>query len=625
MDFSRQKFKNLIEELEEFAEADPVGYRWRVIGLACLGYGYLFLVLGVVAILAVCMLLLFYVDVQVAVYVNFVVGIPLLVGGWTVLRALFVRFEIPEGQTLEREDFSELFNRIDEIRSELDAPAVDKVILNGEFNAAIVEVPLFGVFGWRRNYLMLGLPLLKILSAREVDAVIAHEFGHLSENHGKLGAWIYRVRRTWNRLAESMAEGRGPPFLFAKFVQWFIPYFSAYSFVLARSEEYEADSCAAEVAGADVLGRALSKISVGSRILEEEYYPELEKRNTREPEPPEQHVSDMSELLESAVYEDAEPHLLRALNDSADLSDTHPSLSARLDALGIDETPTLRGVENSAAEAYLDEHISALSRHLDRQWNEAHRPIWTYRYEMAQVQREELESLRERAGDGDGLSCEEQWRRAVLTEQLEGKQQGLELYKEFLNRFPEDGRGQLAVAEAMLDCGDPEGVEYAKSATEKSELLVGDACELLVEYYSDRDNDEQVDYWLGRLDAFVKEKAKAERERDHIKVSDTFLPPDVEADTRDKLRSRLAEYNKIDKAFLVRKKVEHFPNEPFHILAIHHSFLGLSLSMPEVVEQLAEELDLPESIALYDLGTGGKGTRLLRKMRKIDGAQIDLD
>ena len=72
-------------------------------------------------------------------------------------------------------------------------------IIDDEFNACIVQIPRFGLFGGARNYLVIGLPLMQTLTVEQFAAVLAHEYGHLSGAHGHFSAWIYRLRVTWSR------------------------------------------------------------------------------------------------------------------------------------------------------------------------------------------------------------------------------------------------------------------------------------------------------------------------------------------------------------------------------------------------------------------------------------------
>ena len=97
---------------------------------------------------------------------------------WATLRALWVRFDEPDGVPLEREDAPALFEALDRIRQRIDGPAVHRIYLDSEFNASIRQLPRFGLFGGAVNHLSIGLPLLMALDRRRLLSVLAHEYGH---------------------------------------------------------------------------------------------------------------------------------------------------------------------------------------------------------------------------------------------------------------------------------------------------------------------------------------------------------------------------------------------------------------------------------------------------------------
>jgi Zn-dependent protease with chaperone function len=92
-----------------------------------------------------------------------------------------------------------LFQMVDKLCADAAAPRVHRIVLDNELNAAAYQTGGFlSLVGGRRT-LILGVPLLRMLNADETKAVIAHELGHFSRNHGRLGHWIYRVRAKWDR------------------------------------------------------------------------------------------------------------------------------------------------------------------------------------------------------------------------------------------------------------------------------------------------------------------------------------------------------------------------------------------------------------------------------------------
>ena len=175
----------------------------------------------------------------------------------------------PEGRFITRGQAPELFAVLDGLRKKLRGPPIHHVLITGDFNAGIVQVPRLGVAGWPANYLLLGLPLMQALSGQHIEAVLAHEYGHLAGAHGRFASWIYRVRLAWAQLAATLEEtAQWSALLFRRFFAWYAPYFAAYTFVLARANEYDADRCSADIVGADIAADALVSVAVKGRHLE---------------------------------------------------------------------------------------------------------------------------------------------------------------------------------------------------------------------------------------------------------------------------------------------------------------------------------------------------------------------
>ena len=255
--------------------------------VAALGYAYLFfivtLLIGGVGYVVWLMIAAHRLEWRLLLYL----WIPLVLAG-LVLRSMWISVPAPDGKELQREQAPQLFDLIAEVRNALAAPEVHRVLLSDEFNAKVVQVPRFGMFGWRTNYLVVGLPLLKAIGPDEFRAVIAHEFGHLSGKHGKFSGWIYYLRESWIRVLKRFEHARyHAAFVFHRFIDWYGPYFDAYSFVLARAQEYEADRYAVGISGKTVAARALVHMEGKVRALQEELWLNFYRSARDQPEAPE--------------------------------------------------------------------------------------------------------------------------------------------------------------------------------------------------------------------------------------------------------------------------------------------------------------------------------------------------
>jgi Zn-dependent protease with chaperone function len=192
-------FRRMVAEYEHTSRHDPRRFALVTAGLAAFGYASILGALGLSIVVLKW-------GVGRLVEGRFNLGLLILMVGcasllWSLIGALWARQQAPEGVAITREQAPRLFDLIEKVRRKSGAPAPDVVLLDGELNAAILQQPRLGLLGWHRNTLILGLPMLMALSVKQLAAVIAHEFGHLQGAHGKLGAWVYRTRRSWWVLA----------------------------------------------------------------------------------------------------------------------------------------------------------------------------------------------------------------------------------------------------------------------------------------------------------------------------------------------------------------------------------------------------------------------------------------
>jgi Zn-dependent protease with chaperone function len=247
-------------------------------------------------------------------------------------RALWVRSEQLTGVRITRADAPGLFDEVEAIRRTLRAPRVHRVLLTDDYNAGVVQQPRLGVLGWYQNYLLVGYPLLAALTADEARAVLAHEFAHLSRAHSRFTAWICRTRQRWSQLVHALENGsQVSPYRW--FAAWYVPYFGAYSMVLARRHEFEADRLAATIVGPEAMADALVALRIRGRAVQADFWTPLSQRATETPEVPGDVFEQLTECAVAAVPVDrALAWLEEELRAPTQVGETHPSLSARMAA-----------------------------------------------------------------------------------------------------------------------------------------------------------------------------------------------------------------------------------------------------------------------------------------------------
>ena len=251
-----EQYVSLIKDLEVSAAQNRRLYELKVVGLALLGYAY-FIALILLFVALPLMIIVFTIlrpeeMLKLLLWTAkfwwaAIPGLALYFGFLgSAVKAMFTKVPDPEETVLERQDAPELFEFIDSTCKQLQAKRPRKVFLTDQFNAAVVTMPYFGIFG-TKVYMLIGLPVMRALSPQQLKAVIAHEIGHISGKHGRVAKWTYQLEESWRRFIEfEELEGNKLAALYEKFVQWFFPLFQAYSFVLMREQEKEADDSAVE-------------------------------------------------------------------------------------------------------------------------------------------------------------------------------------------------------------------------------------------------------------------------------------------------------------------------------------------------------------------------------------------
>jgi Zn-dependent protease with chaperone function len=631
---SRDDFDALVKTLEEQAQRRPGWYAAKVAALAALAYTYIGLVFVLMVALVVGVVALVIRAPNAAtIKLAFVLG---AIGGgmaWAILKGLWVRLPPPEGLRLDPASAPALFQLIEELRRELRGPGFHEVLLEGSFNAAVMQVPRLGVFGWQKNYLLLGLPLMEGLSPEEFKAVLAHEFGHLSANHSRFGGWIYRLRRTWERIFEEIArrQQRGA-FLLTKFLAWFWPQFNAHAFVLSRANEYVADACSAQATNPAQAASALARCHLLGALLDEKFWPETFKRANNEAAPPADIYARAAALLRQPPATTDSARWLRAgfLLPTTN-SQTHPSLTDRLRALGQLPTgadqgdfptalPSVTGP--SAAEAFLGTSLPALSGRLSREWSEAVQEGWRSRHAEVARLREEM-ALAEAAAT-EGPSAEQLWKKAELLLKLEGDEAARPVVDELLAICPNHAIANFARGRHALEQDDPAGVLFLERAMAADVNAVPSACEQLYAYFARTGQREQLRAVELRMDAYHELMQKAQTERAEVTAKDPLMPAALTPEQVRQLTTLFATEKDVFEVHAARKVVAHLPENPFYVLVITvrppwYVPRGNDANQ-KLVHRVIEQIQLPGHF--YVCAPGRKLDALGKSVAKQTGALV---
>lgn len=602
-------FDELVARLERAADADPRAYHLKLGAFAALGYLYVLTIL--LLLVALVGSLVAWIVYGKGAFLALKLAIPVVVLIGLVARALWVRLEAPEGIEASRSSFPQLFATIDEVRAATRAPPAHVVLLNSAFNAAVVQVPRLGLFGWQRNYLLLGLPLMQQLSVEEFKAVLAHEFGHLSGAHGRFGAWIYRVRVFWDRIATTLQEQQHwGSFLFVPFFSWYAPKFAAWSFVKARQQEYEADRLAAETSGTRSIASALVRIQLKGEEIDTRFWPAIFAGADDSVAPAAQPYRSLAAPEFRRFLPDSPGALKRALARNTSTADTHPCLRERMAALAVDAAaPDPAGP--SAAEALFGPALDELILRFDQDWTQAIEPSWRARHEFVARARERLAEL-----DAQDLDEREMEERAQLVEIVHGAERALREWEALLRRNPGHAGASLASGRLLLARGDVAGIALIEYAMKREPAAVLSGCDAIVGYLHAQGREQEARSYIDRFRERHEHEQNVLTERQVLRTNDTYGPHGMPREMLDALRARLAANPDVKRAWLARKECR-LSTEPLYVVGFDTKSLvrldGSSETGGGVARALADGCELGAEFFFLPLNGDNRGFRKVLK------------
>ncbi|MEH2151887.1 M48 family metallopeptidase [Nostoc sp.] len=431
----------------------------------------------------------------------------------------------------------------------LKAPRFHHILLTNDFNAAVVQIPRLGLLGWQQNYLIVGLPLMLALPPEQFRAVLAHELGHLSGNHSHFSGWIYRQRETWYRILKGLQQsGHDLSLLiFQLFLIWYIPFFNAYSFVLARMDEYEADRCAVDLTGEQNIAKALISFQVKFRFLERYFWSSIYKQIQTEIEPPKMTYMDMKQALSQRLHQEiTSTYLSEALSEKTNNADTHPCLTDRLKALGYiadaqQELAIFAPIEISAAQEFLGDKLENFIDYFSQDWREKIATPWRQKYAEFKKSIATLKDLNHKS-QKQQLTLEEASQRAFLTLELEGEEAVIPLLQEIIHRDAYHVSANYLLGQILLKKQDATGIEYIEKAIEQDSSIVIGGCQIICYFLKHQGKNNEAKSYQERAENYHKLILKAQKERYTLKKNDKFEPHNISEIEVNKLHQQLSHY-----------------------------------------------------------------------------------
>lgn len=528
------------------------------------------------------------------------------------------------GVPLGRGDAPELFRTVRELADTLQVRQLPDVLVVEDANAGQASIPRLGGLAGTRHALIAGLPYLQMMTAEQFRAVVVHELAHQSGRRSRLMRITHDTKAAWLD-ADDRARAGGGGMLAGWIARWYAPWLAAWATPLERRGERDADEAAMRVVGAAIAAEALVVSELRVRHVEENVWRRIVDRIETEPLPPRDLYT---AVLRDAVREgvpasDAARWLRQALAQPPRADDPHPSLSERLQALGIEPTEqgladildaATRPVERSAAEALLGEHEWHLAAIFDDIYYHEIVDEWRERHQLAQQNRSRIIQLQERRAAGS-IPREELVELACLLGDVHDTRTDIQVLREAEAVAPDHPKVAFCLGAALLESDDEEGILHLERAMRLDPRSTAAACRSIVEYLDAHGRRSEAQRYRDRMDERIAIEADAEREREQLHPDIDLSPHQLADDALRAVREHAARAGELRQLHLWKRPTEHLPDESFYILGIsfdddryddlidaevHPVDRVMSKLMPALEQHMIDAMPIPLNEAALD-------------------------
>ena len=478
---------------------------------------------------------------------------------------------------LERRKYAAIYRRINWISRKVHGPKIHAVYLSSEFNASVSSAFIFLPF-LRRNVLILGYPLLASMSGKAVIGLLAHEIGHLANNHLSVSCVFYSLVTFWENLYLGVFS-----FITDLWLRFYLPAVHVAALPIYRRHEIEADrfivgALGTEYAAAALVENALAAARYRKFDIREKYFSE------------EWDSFDIASFLRDYFHTPLSPEeggkiIGTAMRSMTPINEEHPPFRERLEIAGVRDWRSCSAVKPDA----LDKLIGDDPAFYDEVNKFLHKLCDPAAEDFRIVRQEAVDYLTGHDPD-DPEFCVENICDMVNALQTAGKERECD---DFIRRcyaaHPEVPEIACRYGIVLAGHDDPEkGIEIIEQAVSECPSLILMANDTLVMYYLETGD-------TARLKAFFEMRSgqmnrisgKLEAELDYRDELSAFTP---DAATLKHLTERLKKLKQVARAYCVQRKIEKGSSESVKFIVLEQRTNGFSFRLVRPVEDLLDEL-----------------------------------
>ena len=400
------------------------------------------------------------------------------------------------------------------------------------------------------------------VSTEELKSTIAHELGHLSNEHTLFSKFIYKVYNILYELDFVLACSEGYlDRLFYIGLHKYIKKFDILSYSVIRKHELQADEFAAKATSPEVTATMLCRIALVSSWLHDNYWKKIWRNCWQNPVPNDGIIINACKEIAACKESDMKRYYNQAKMYRTKTGDTHPSLSDRVKHLGCSiRIPKELKSENSSLNL-LEKQKDILMEKCDKYWQDEYLYEWQqeHSYMSNAVMRRDLVLKTKNIRT---LLYGEEVELAQLIETTLGLKSGYKQYLEIYKKGNENKFILLELCRILFSIDEKKAEKIAITlAKNTNPTLTLKAYDLLIDYYEKIGNIILVEEYRSKhtkLTKLIKQRTKSTNYELHS----------LSASEINDLKLWLKSLGNIDFALVYQVSSMQFPDFPLHRLVI---------------------------------------------------------
>lgn len=286
---------------------------------------------------------------------------------WAIFR---LKFSLPTGLDVSKDNFPQLTKLIEELQSEFGNPRIDRILIREQYEIRVVKTPRAGLPFLNTHTLIIGLPVLQTMSPLYFKALLARRIGQLSTQHTPVTTRLYFLNDTWSQFRASCKQSKNA---IAKLLGFgFQLYGSLYQKLLTpllQEEELEADRYGMDIISHDDMNECLVYEEVVTQFLKNKFWPKIYHMAKRSKVPAFTPYSQITKVVKAGITDKEISETIQAALKTDMTSPTiTPSLSKRLNHLGHEKPLAPKRLNNTAADGYLGNSLNKVIQLFDKRW-----------------------------------------------------------------------------------------------------------------------------------------------------------------------------------------------------------------------------------------------------------------